>query len=694
MATSHPFASICIAIQILLYIAIVATINPHDACVSTKGAEYTVTEANSSGFAVLNRSHASSGQKYRLAQANIGGGCKLVHFQPCNDDKPDCHHWTYCNNSFSSPQRCYACHRKRLQRFTAKVKVEFHCNGIGIAQLNPALQLYLLTALKHHLRRHCLPKVKPCGYFTEEVARVHMTDKLAEIPVRRKVHKHRLAACLGSNVISLDLGQQQCSFAIYPFLSTNSSSLANTTTTATPSTSSDSVFGSTHNDFTTGLDPTTTTATTTGSRSASTESSQHATTAAPPTLTTKALSSTPAVVLSETNTATIETTSVATTAKVNVSSQNDTTSPCQQSCPEGQISTQHACTECVTCPAGKYKYNQQQCQTCTQRSDCPNLNFGGGLDPEHPCTPSSNAQCECLAGGSMLQTCGGASSSAVPIESIVVGGKVRCVRRTNISSAAELEVGCCAMVAWLHVKHELNPDFVHVHYTLNGMSSSLSASPRHIAYVYRGPEPVNSSISIRFGPGQLQTVLFQDLKAGDRLGWARSNLVDKNFHADQSSGNQSGMHRVKDSLQLVMIESVTRGPARGSYVALLEDGASPIVDGVLVSMAALATVPGPVRRIIDDVPFDMDVLFMSLFAPIYRSWNGTATILAARGATASTALQYTGFKAQRDVYPEPIHWWHQAQQTCKTYAELLRSVITTVQGLRRGQGWLEQSFRS
>ena len=160
-----------------------------------------------------------------------------------------------------------------------------------------------------------------------------------------------------------------------------------------------------------------------------------------------------------------------------------------------------------------------------------------------------------------------------PIQSLIVGDRIRCVRRTNISTSAQLQVSCCAVIGWLHVQHDEAPGFTHLHYTVDGQPRKLSASHRHIAYVHRGEASVISHAKIQFSPHHFHAVLFEDVHVGDRLGVYRGD---------------DGM------LQLVTVERVEAGPAVGAYVVLLEDGGSPIVEDALMSMSSMVQLPDPV----------------------------------------------------------------------------------------------------
>jgi hypothetical protein len=145
------------------------------------------------------------------------------------------------------------------------------------------------------------------------------------------------------------------------------------------------------------------------------------------------------------------------------------------------------------------------------------------------------------------------------------------VRRTSLDKSATFEVSCCAVIGWLHAEHSKGPGYVHLQYHLpNGQAKTLSASQRHIAYVYRGSP--DSATPIAFNDTALTTVTFAELSVGDSI-------------AVYDGSNTS-------SLALVPIESVRYGDGEGAYVVLLEGGGSPIVEGALMSMSSVVAFPG------------------------------------------------------------------------------------------------------
>jgi hypothetical protein len=142
-----------------------------------------------------------------------------------------------------------------------------------------------------------------------------------------------------------------------------------------------------------------------------------------------------------------------------------------------------------------------------------------------------------------------------------------------LETAAAFEVSCCAVIGWLHVEHSEGAGFVHLTYQHNGATKTLSASEKHIAYVYRGP--VQETTIIAFNASTLQTVMFKELVEGDQLAV---------FEGDHSR------------LSLTTIEKIEHGAGMGAYVALLEDGGLPLTEGALMSMSSVVTLPGPVME--------------------------------------------------------------------------------------------------
>ena len=150
----------------------------------------------------------------------------------------------------------------------------------------------------------------------------------------------------------------------------------------------------------------------------------------------------------------------------------------------------------------------------------------------------------------------------------MVGDRVKCVRRTSLDPVAAFDVSCCAVIGWLHVEHSEGPGYVHLTYQHQGSSKTLSASEKHIAYVYRGPAQATTAIA--FNASALQTVMFMDLVEGDLL------AVFDGEHAE---------------LTLTSIDRIRYGQGTGAYVALLEDGGLPLTEGALTSMSSLVSLP-------------------------------------------------------------------------------------------------------
>eukprot|EP00045_Choanoeca_perplexa_P018101 m.277868 g.277868 ORF g.277868 m.277868 type:complete len:2891 (+) comp17714_c0_seq2:39-8711(+) len=318
-------------------------------------------------------------------------------------------------------------------------------------------------------------------------------------------------------------------------------------------------------------------------------------------------------------------------------SRNYGCSSCRTSCPSGQIIS-GLCSRsgfsnygCSTCRSGAYKSSQTSCSTCSSCS-CYSRSCSSSLNAVcRSCPPPPR---RCFAANTAVQVCSATPHSA-PIQSLTVGDRVRCVRRTNISTSAELEVSCCAVTGWLHVEHDEAPGFTHLHYTIDGQPRKLSASHRHIAYVYRGEATVTLHAKIQFSPKHFHTVLFEDVRVGDQLGIYRGD--DK-------------------MLQLVTVESVEAGPAVGAYVVLLEDGGSPIVEDALMSMSSMVKLPGPVDETAYGVGVDLDIVMTSFLAPFIATWNGTGSLLDDVGGFVS-ATHTNNFKIHRDVFQHPGLLW-------------------------------------
>ena len=177
------------------------------------------------------------------------------------------------------------------------------------------------------------------------------------------------------------------------------------------------------------------------------------------------------------------------------------------------------------------------------------------------CPPPSR----CFAGNTQMERCGGELAA---IEKLAIGDSVKCVRRTSLDQNASFEVSCCAVVAWGHIEpgkhHALT-----LTYQVDGKQRQLSASPRHVAYLFKG-RAMGTSTSIKFSREALYTVMFQDVRRGDLIGIYTGKA---------------------DQLALVTVDGVHDNEVEGAYVALLEDGGSPIIESALMSMHSLVELP-------------------------------------------------------------------------------------------------------
>jgi len=101
----------------------------------------------------------------------------------------------------------------------------------------------------------------------------------------------------------------------------------------------------------------------------------------------------------------------------------------------------------------------------------------------------------------------------------------------------------------------------------------LTASERHIAYVFKGTR-ASETTQIKFGSQALHAVMFRDVAVDDYLAVVGSSTT---------------------LLDLAKVDQVDFGSGLGGYVALLQDGGSPIVEGALMSMSSVVDIPGPVQ---------------------------------------------------------------------------------------------------
>jgi hypothetical protein len=95
---------------------------------------------------------------------------------------------------------------------------------------------------------------------------------------------------------------------------------------------------------------------------------------------------------------------------------------------------------------------------------------------------------------------------------------------------------------------------------------TLSASPKHLAYVYQSHAGVHVTASIQFSRAAFFAVPFDDIRVGDTIGVYTGSA---------------------DLLSLSTVKSVRRETVEGAYVVLLEDGGSPIIESALMSMLSL-----------------------------------------------------------------------------------------------------------
>ena len=188
----------------------------------------------------------------------------------------------------------------------------------------------------------------------------------------------------------------------------------------------------------------------------------------------------------------------------------------------------------------------------------------GPLPPSRNCPPPPRRR-RCFAGNSQLERCSGES---VAIERLTVGDSVKCVRRTSLDQNASFEVSCCDVVAWGHIEPGKHDAFT-LTYQVDGKQRELSASPRHAAYLYKGSRTATSA-SIKFSREAFHTVMFQDVREGDLIGIYTGKA---------------------DGLTLVTVDGVHNKEVEGAYVAMLEDGGSPIIESALMSMHSLVELP-------------------------------------------------------------------------------------------------------
>ena len=189
----------------------------------------------------------------------------------------------------------------------------------------------------------------------------------------------------------------------------------------------------------------------------------------------------------------------------------------------------------------------------------------------------------CFAGSSQLERCSGAS---IAIEQLAVGDSVKCVRRTSLDTNATFAVSCCDVVAWGHIEPGQH-HAIALSYQVDHLQRELSASPRHAAYLYKG-SAADGQTAIQFSRAAFYTVMFQDVRAGDVIG----------VYTGQA-----------DRLTLMAVDGVRHKVVEGAYVALLEDGGSPIIESALMSMHSLVELP------------EIDILSMGRWHRISRAFT-------------------------------------------------------------------------
>lgn len=156
----------------------------------------------------------------------------------------------------------------------------------------------------------------------------------------------------------------------------------------------------------------------------------------------------------------------------------------------------------------------------------------------------------------------------VPIDSLKVGDRVQCARRTSTDvNAAQLQASCCNVVAWMHSEHKTMDHIELTVSTPEGQNLTTSGSRNHIAFVHKKAGPLDSSDG-------LATAMYEQLAVGDML-----PLADVGAGPSVGSGNEWGVQ----GSRLGQVVGVNRTRAAGAYTVLLDDGAALAVDGVVAS---------------------------------------------------------------------------------------------------------------
>ena len=131
---------------------------------------------------------------------------------------------------------------------------------------------------------------------------------------------------------------------------------------------------------------------------------------------------------------------------------------------------------------------------------------------------------------------------------------------------------------------------------------------------------------------------------------------------------------LQHAVELTPVIAVEKTTKRGAYTVLLEDGGSPVVDGVLVSTASVVNLPGaqdiagkeanlavfllPLTiNFTDALDFDLDIVFNAFLAPFISSWNGSASLLDDIGGKQSSQ-ELENYKIHATLFPHPVRLWY------------------------------------